>query len=366
MPALAVFSLGAVLTSLPPAPAVPAMPAIPKLTSFPDQPRLATIPELPSVPALPSIASVADLSALSAPFGEDGHFDRSLTVTGPVDLDVQTGSGNIVVKTGDASKVEVHATIRANHPSGDVTKYIQEIEANPPIDQNGNVIRIGHIENDNWKRNISISYELVVPAQTKLRSESGSGDEKIDGVSGPLDSSSGSGSLTISNIGNEVHAQTGSGSVELKNVHGNAKLTAGSGSISASGIAGGLIASSGSGSIHFEQTAAGSVEIHTGSGEIEVTGANGAVVAQTGSGGISVEGTPAGEWRLRSGSGDVNVKLPPQASFNLVAHTGSGSIDSNREIAVQGKISPRELQGKVGGGGPVVELSTSSGSIQIR
>jgi hypothetical protein len=33
---------------------------------------------------------------------------------------------------------------------------------------------------------------------------------------------------------------------------------------------------------------------------------------------------------------------------------------------VQGKLSPRELQGKVGGGGPTVELSTSSGSIQIR
>jgi len=363
---IAVFTFGAALTSLPSAPRVPALPPMPKLTSFPDQPKLASLPELPSIPSLPPVASLADSSALSFPYGDDGHFDRTLTVTGPVDLDVQTGAGNIVVKTGDASKVEVHATIRANHRSGDVTKYIQEIEANPPIDQNGNVIRVGRIENNDWKRNISISYELVVPAQTKLRTESGSGDEKIDGVAGPLDSSSGSGSLTISNIGNEVRAQSGSGSVNLKNVHGGAKLTAGSGSISASGIAGGLIASSGSGSIHLEQTAPGNAEIHTGSGEIEVTGANGGVVAQTGSGGVSVEGTPAGEWRLRSGSGDLNVKLPPQASFNLVAHTGSGSIDSSREIAVQGKISPRDLQGKVGGGGPVVELSTSSGSIQIR
>ena len=216
LPALAVFSLGAALASIPPTPPIPAMPSLAKATSFPDQPRMDAIPEIPSIPALPSIASLTDFSALSAPFGDEGHFDRTLTVSGPVDLDVQTGAGNIVVKTGDASKVEVHATIRANHPSGDVTKYIQEIESNPPIDQNGNVIRIGHIENDNWKRNISISYELVVPAQTRLRSESGSGDEKIDGVAGPVDSSSGSGSLTISNIGNEVHAQTGSGSVDLK------------------------------------------------------------------------------------------------------------------------------------------------------
>jgi DUF4097 and DUF4098 domain-containing protein YvlB len=342
-----------VTSYLPPIPQAPPLPGLPKLADFP------ALPELPALPALPSIPRV--------PFGEEGHFDRTLTVSGPVDLDVQTGSGDITVKTGDSSKVEVHGKIRTNHGAGaDIQKYVSEIEANPPIEQNGNTIHIGRIENENWKHNISISYELVVPAQTKLVSQSGSGSERIDGIAGPLEARSGSGSLKISNIGNEVQAHTGSGEVELSNVKGGAKLSAGSGSISAKGIAGGLNASSGSGSISLEQTAPGDVEIQTGSGSVEVTGANGSVKAQTGSGGISVAGNPAGEWTLHSGSGDVAVKLPPQASFDLVAHTGSGSIDSNREIAVQGKISPRELNGKVGGGGPTVELSTSSGTIEIR
>ena len=59
---------------------------------------------------------------------------------------------------------------------------IDEIENNPPIEQSGNTIRIGHIENREWKRNISISYDLIVPTQTKLRSESGSGIQKVDGI----------------------------------------------------------------------------------------------------------------------------------------------------------------------------------------
>jgi DUF4097 and DUF4098 domain-containing protein YvlB len=334
-------------------------PEMNKVTSYVPAPTArTTVPHASSVLAIPHTRT---------PFSEDGHFDRTLTVSGPVDLDVQTGSGNIVVKTGDASKVEIHAKIHANRgSSGDVQKYISEIEANPPVEQNGNSIRVGHIDNNDWKHNISISYEITTPAQTKLVSQSGSGDETIEGVAGPLEANSGSGSLKISNIGSEVHARTGSGEIDLSGVKGGAKLSAGSGSISAKGIAGGLDASSGSGSISLEQTAPGNVEIQTGSGSVEVTGANGAVKAQTGSGGISVAGNPTGEWTLHSGSGDVEVKLPPQASFNLVAHTGSGSIDSNREIAVQGKISPRELNGKVGGGGPTVELSTSSGSIQIR
>jgi hypothetical protein len=314
------------------------------------------------------LSLAATMAAKSTLASDDGHFERTLTVTGAVDLDVQTGSGEITVRTGDASKVEILGRIHANHGwfGADAEQRIHEIEANPPIEQNGNTIRVGHIENHDWKNNISISYELVVPAQTKLHSESGSGDQVVGGIAGPADASSGSGSVRLSNIGGETHARTGSGEIELNGIHGAARATAGSGSIRAIGIAGALTASSGSGSVKFEQTAAGDVEIGTGSGDVEIKGAKGAVKVQTGSGSITAQGDPTGDWRLHTGSGDVSVELPQQASFNLVARTSSGSIDTSREIAVQGKLSPRELQGKVGGGGPTVELSTSSGSIQIR
>ncbi|MGC1969643.1 MAG: DUF4097 family beta strand repeat-containing protein [Candidatus Acidiferrales bacterium] len=321
-------------------------------------------------PALLALVLTLAVTMASRPAlaSDEGHFDRTLAVSGPVDLDVQTGSGEITVRVGDSAKVEVHGRIHANHGlfGGDVEQRIHEIEANPPVEQTGNTIRVGHIENRDWKNNISISYELVIPAQTKLHSESGSGDQSVDGISGPADGSSGSGSVRFSNIGAETHVRTGSGDIELNAIHGPARATAGSGGIRAIGIAGGLTASSGSGNVRLEQTAAGDVEIGTGSGDVEIKGAKGAVKVQTGSGSITAQGDPAGDWRLHTGSGNVSVELPQQAAFNLVARTSSGSIDSSREIAVQGKLSPRELEGKVGGGGPTVELSTSSGSIQIR
>jgi DUF4097 and DUF4098 domain-containing protein YvlB len=314
------------------------------------------------------LSLAATMASRPARASDDGHFDRTLSVTGAVDLDVQTGSGEISVRTGDSSKVEIHGRIHANHGwfGAEAEQRVHEIEANPPIEQNGNTIRVGHIENHDWKNNISISYELVVPVQTKLRSESGSGDQVIAGIAGPADASSGSGRLRLSNIGGETHARTGSGDIELNGIQGAARVVAGSGSIRAIGIAGALTASSGSGSVKFEQTAAGDVEIGTGSGDVEIKGAKGALKVQSGSGSITAQANPSGDWRLHTGSGDVTVELPQQAAFNLVARTSSGSIDSSREIAVQGKLSPRELQGKVGGGGPTVELSTSSGSIQIR
>lgn len=323
--------------------------------------RLRTFPGLLVLVALSAALAAAPVFAGSS----DGHFDRTLNVTGAVDLDVQTGSGDITLRTGDSTKVEIHAKIHGSG-WGDVEQRIHEIESNPPVEQSGNTIRIGHIENRDWKHNISISYELIVPSQTKLRSESGSGDQRADGISGPADMNSGSGSLRVKNIGGEVRARTGSGDIELETIRGDAHASAGSGTIRAIGIGGGLIASSGSGDVKLEQSAPGDVEISTGSGDVEMKSIKGGAKVTTGSGSIIAQGDPTGDWRLHSGSGSVSVDFPPQAAFNVVARTSSGNIETAHEIAVQGKISPRELQGKVGAGGPLVELSTSSGSIEIR
>ncbi len=48
---------------------------------------------LRAIPAVLILAMAAFVAAVPAMAGEEGHFDRALTVTGPVDLDVQTGSG---------------------------------------------------------------------------------------------------------------------------------------------------------------------------------------------------------------------------------------------------------------------------------
>jgi hypothetical protein len=319
-------------------------------------------------PALLILALAGALATAPTFADTEGHFDRTLTVTGPVDLTVQTGSGTITVRRGDSSKVEIHGKIRASSwkLGGDIEARIHEIEANPPIEQTGNTIRVGHFNDRDRDHNISISYELIVPAESKLRAESGSGDQTVDGISGPVDASSGSGNLHLANITGEARMRAGSGEIDLNLIGGSVHASAGSGSIHAIGIAGGLNASSGSGNINLEQTAAGDVEISTGSGNIELKGAKGAVKATTGSGSIQAQGQPAGEWRLRSGAGNVTAELPREAAFDLVARSSSGNIETSHEMTVQGTLSQHELHGKVHGGGVLVDLSTSSGTIYIR
>jgi len=306
---------------------------------------------------------------LSAPArAAEGHFERTLQVSGPVELDVQTGSGTIDVRTGDNSTVRVSGTIRSSGGwlnGADVEKNVRYLEANPPIEQHGNVIKVGHIDDEDLQRNISISYEVVVPVATRLRSASGSGDQNVSGLSGPVQASSGSGNLNLTNIGDTVRASTGSGRISAEEVKGTVRASTGSGEIRATGVAGGLYASTGSGNVTLRQTAPGEVQVSTGSGTVQLEGVHGAVHAQTASGNIVVQGEGEGSWRLSTASGSVTVRLPSQQGFTLHAQTVSGSIHTAREMTVQGTFGKHELEGKVGGGGFLLDVSTVSGNISV-
>lgn len=336
-----------------------------------------------------SLALVVIAAPLWAATAE-GKFTRSLQVSGAVDLDVRTGAGNITVHSGGSAVVQVTGTIRAEDNGLSAQEKVRRIEANPPIEQNGSTIRIGHTTDHDLLQHVSISYDLVVPADTRLRSQNGSGNQTVDGVRGPVEATTGAGNLEISRIAGEVRARSGAGNIRLDSLQGGLQAHAGSGEISGRGITGPVSASTGSGNIRLEQSGsataaarapagatslapqaggnAGGVatEVRTGSGNVELSGVRGALQASSGSGGIRIDGDPAGGWNLHSGSGSIRLRLPAQAAFDFQAHTASGRISINHPLTVQGTIGRREVQGKVRNGGPLVSARTASGDIEVQ
>jgi DUF4097 and DUF4098 domain-containing protein YvlB len=321
---------------------------------------------------LPIVCLVALTACDIAYSAIEGKFDRTLNVTGAVDLEVSTGSGSIAIRAGNSSIVQIRGIIRARDDwrskAEDKIRYLTD---NPPIEQSGNTIRIGQIDNDAYRNNVSISYEIIVPSETKVQSKTGSGSQKIEDIRGSVDAATGSGSITMYNIGSDVVAHTGSGGIEINRVSGSVEARTGSGSIHADNIAGGIKASTGSGSIRLGQISAErggiwDVEAHTGSGSIEATGIEGAFRADTGSGGIRASGNPGGDWELRASSGGITLQIDAEAAFDLDAHSSSGAIHVNHPVTVSGTMNKHELRGKVRGGGHLIEARTSSGSISIR
>jgi len=264
--------------------------------------------------------ALAALPALAA----EATFERTLTVSGKVELSVSTGSGNIHLTHGSGNQVHVFGRVKGGW--GVSEERVKEIAAHPPIEQTGNIVRIGgHHEHLN---NISIDYEIEAPAEAFLDAGSGSGNITDDGVGI------------------------------------NAKLSTGSGEIHATGLHGGFSAGTGSGNIYAEQTGEGDVKAQTGSGNIELKNLHGGLRAGTGSGNIKVGGTPASPWHLETGSGNVEF-WAGDAAFTLDAETGSGNIHSDKEMLTQGTSGRHHVTGKINGGGPTVRIETGSGDIRV-
>ena len=261
-----------------------------------------------------------------------GRFERTLQVTEQAEVDVTTGSGDIIVRVGEEQTVRIVGDISVHYQRGGrdaAEEKLHQLETHPPIEQNDNVIRIGRIDDRALQRGVGISYELTVPANTQLRADSGSGDIDGTGLRAAVDAQTGSGSIRLVEVGAEVRAQTGSGDIEIT------------------------------------QVGSGDVRASTGSGSIRASGLSGAVRASTSSGSITVEGKLSGPWELETGSGGITVRLPAAAAFELDAHTGSGEVHTNHPITVVGSFDQGTLRGAVRGGGPRLIARTGSGSIRI-
>jgi len=268
--------------------------------------------------------AVALTLAAAAAHAADANFDRTLKVSGQVDLTINTGSGHIHLKRGPAGSLHISGRVRPGWGQSD--DRAREIAAHPPIQQTGNIVHIG-FQHD-APRNIAIDYDVEAPDDAIVAAATGSGDIAVDGV------------------GQNVRISTGSGSIHATGVRGDIKLE------------------TGSGGIYAQQDGAGDVKAETGSGSIELHRVHGALKAETGSGSIKADGMPVAPWKLETGSGSVEV-WSNGTSFTLDASTGSGGVHCEREIASQGTTNRHHLNGRVGGGGPVMKIETGSGSIHI-
>jgi DUF4097 and DUF4098 domain-containing protein YvlB len=298
-------------------------------------------------------------------FAGEGTFERTLQVNGPVNLQIETGAGSVQVRSGNSNEVRVTGHIRAHDWFDSSEDRVKKLESQPPIQQSGNDIRIGHIDDPDLRHDISISYEVIAPANTQLHSSNGSGSQEISGLSGTVEINAGSGNIRVSDIGSSLRAHSGSGNLDIDSIQGSVYARTGSGNIHATNIAGGFDGQTGSGHLSLEQSAPGSVRAETASGGLELRNVKGSLQADAGSGSIRADGEPTGQWILHTGSGSVELRLPQNASFDLNAHTGSGRIDLNHPVTVQGSIGRKEVHGKVGNGGVPVEVRTGSGDIVI-
>jgi hypothetical protein len=316
---------------------------------------------------------------------EPATFQRTLAVTGEVDLEVSSNPGGMTITSGSATTVQVRAVIKPILGAVDLgltEANILELQKHPPVEQAGNRIRIGYVSNPALTRGVTIHFDIVTPRTTRVRAHTTSGGIQIDGVTGPVSADSSSGRIEVSSAGAEVVVKTSSGAVVVRNSGSRVSARNGSGGVQVAGAQGPVDVETTSGRTEVEQvrgevrsrTNSGSIRIgsvagavfadnHTGS--IDALQLKGPVHAETRSGAIRIAQDSPAAISARTESGAIQVKLAAGQGYQLDALSGSGKI-SGPVVSGAGSITRlHELKGQVWDGGPLVDLDTRSSRITV-
>lgn len=237
------------------------------------------------------------------------------------------------------------------------------------------------------------------------------GSVVLDKLAGPVSARTGGGGIEVGSIEGSLHCLSGGGNISVRRVSGEAVLESAGGEIQV-GEAGGRIRLSTAGNIRVDR-AAGDVFAFTRGGLIEVVRSGGIVSAESAGGGITIGAargvrceSARGAIRLKDVSGSVRATTAyghitasltgARQLENSILATGRGditiSVPSNLAVTVKAlnetarwagqvvsefsEIQPRTQEagagqpivafGSLNGGGPVLMLSTSNGSIYLK
>jgi hypothetical protein len=303
--------------------------------------------------------------ALPAVAAETATFDKTFTVNSPVRIELSNGSGSVQIRGSADGSVHVHGKVSPGGWSlfGGGAKSVEEVAANPPLEQSGGTIRIG--KNSSWLKNVSIEYQVEVPHDTEIDAGVASGGITIDNVKGPVKASSASGYVHVYRVERDAQVNAASGSIDVSGIGGWLRVSSASGDTRTADVKGEVKVSAASGSIRIER-AGDRVDASTASGSIEVIGANNDVKVHAISGSIQVSGNPGASrlWELKTISGSVELRVPKDASFLLSAESTSGDIRTSIPVILE-EQNKHSLRAHIGNSAGRVEVHTVSGSVNV-
>lgn len=200
--------------------------------------------------------------------------------------------------------------------------------------------------------NCGAKYVLRLPRRAVLeRVETSNGSMRLEALRGEARLRTSNGSLKVSDFEGPLEATTSNGSVEINAYEGQATLKTSNGRIRGTDLRGRIDASTSNGSIDvtIAEPAPGlPLRFSTSNGSINLT-----LDRWTSTGLVA-----------RTSNSSVNVRLPEGVNAQLQASTSNGSINTEFEITTS-QLSKNRVDGRIGSGGPLIDLATSNGSIRV-
>jgi len=280
----------------------------------------------------------------SGRFTEDFHHTYPLKPGGR--LSVENFNGSIDITGWDQDSVEISGTKYG--PTEEIRDAIKiDIQAS------ADAISIRTVRPVERRGNMGAKYAIRVPRKVHLeRINSSNGAIRTADLEGNARIRTSNGSVRTINLQGDLEVQTSNGTVEVQDVDGNASLKTSNGRVKAERVRGGVEAYTSNGSVTLELTSS------RGSRPIKVETSNGSVE-------LRLEAARPNEVRASTSNGSITLRMPSDTAARVRAHTSNSSISTDFSVETQGTVSKNHLEGTIGPGGPLLDLSTSNGSIRL-
>jgi hypothetical protein len=237
------------------------------------------------------------------------EWKREYKVGGKPELKLDTNDARIEVRRGGPTIQARVLTEGYKIGPGDVHVYERQEGDSVSLD-----VRIPHGPSISF-RSRWVHVEISVPQNTKLDLHSGDGSIVVSGIDAPVYLSSGDGRIEVTDYSGALKAKTGDGSMQISGKFDELNLSTGDGRIDC--------------------------EIRPGS-------------------------KMSDRWVIRTNDGSVSLRLPSNFGAELEARTGDGHVRLHLPVTVKSSSGDgNHVRGTLNGGGPLLDIQTGDGSIDI-
>ncbi len=276
-------------------------------------------------------------------YKEDFSSTHKLASGGKITL--ESFNGAVEVLGWDREEVEVAGTKYASRES--VMKDIKiDVTSDPTW------LRVRAIRPVDHNCNCGARFTLKVPRKAALDLiQTSNGAIRVESITGDSRLKTSNGSVKIWSVQGRLEASTSNGGVEIGKYEGNADVRTSNGRIKADGIKGSFEGKTSNGSIDVSIA-----DLEAGRPLI-LSSSNGSV-------NLALDNWKNNEIRVSTSNSSVNVRLPEKVSAELRASTSNGNITTDYEITTS-QFSKTRVAGKIGGGGALIDLSTTNGNVRL-
>lgn len=296
---------------------------------------------------------------------------KSFTVSRGGDLSMQVDRGSINLETADTKTLKIEVVRKARGLSrAEAEELFAEHEIR--FEQDGNQISVKAEFKKAGPRGVArrsrlqVEYTVSLPKEFNVDLKTSGGSIRLADLSGQARLATSGGNLSLATIAGPVWGRTSGGSISLDGAEHSAELATSGGNIQVGDVSASVNAQTSGGSIRITRVS-GNVMAKTSGGNIELGRVTGMFSAETSGGSISaaVAGPLAEASRLETSGGNIRLSIAEKTALDLDARASGAGVSTDVPVAVIEKQERGALRGTINGGGPLLNLRTSGGSISI-